>query len=177
MRFDLLTLATILGLSAALVWCIHVYRTSPGARLRTFSGLAIVLGATIMLGPVARTVAALADVGEVAGDVVTILIAGLAIGVSAVGLRALPRMLTQLTTVEIMVHSLSSRLDSKTVSALRLTPRELEVIEVMVSGVIDDAGIAEALTISPATAGTHVRNVMVKANVRDRRDLALLRGA
>lgn len=175
MRLDLLTLLTLICLSIGLIWCIHVYRTSPGARLKTLAGLAIALSGPLILGPVTRIVAAGVGASEAIDDVVTIAITTLTVGIAIVGLHRLPGTLSQLNTVEIMVHSLSSRLDANAVSALQLTPRELEVVEVMASGVIDDVGIAEALTISPATAGTHVRNVMVKANVRDRRDLVLLR--
>lgn len=55
-----------------------------------------------------------------------------------------------------------------------LTAREAEVVELLGRGEMSDEAIAEALTISPATAGTHVRNIMRKLAVRDRRDVMLL---
>jgi DNA-binding CsgD family transcriptional regulator len=52
-----------------------------------------------------------------------------------------------------------------------LTPRETEVLSVMATGTLADRAIAAELGISPATARTHVRNIMAKADVHDRRDL------
>ena len=52
-----------------------------------------------------------------------------------------------------------------------LTPRELEVLTVMSTGTLADRALADRLEISPATARTHVRNIMSKTGVHDRRDL------
>jgi DNA-binding CsgD family transcriptional regulator len=57
---------------------------------------------------------------------------------------------------------------------LGLTPRELEVLELMGRGSERDADIAAALQISPLTARTHVRNIMARAGVTSRRDLVAL---
>lgn len=55
-----------------------------------------------------------------------------------------------------------------------LTPRELEVVAVVAAGRRSDKEIAEALYISPATAATHVRNILRKTGTSSRRDLELL---
>ena len=54
-----------------------------------------------------------------------------------------------------------------------LSPREHEVLGVMATGRMSDQEIAEALFISVATAATHVRNILRKTGLHDRRQLAL----
>lgn len=77
---------------------------------------------------------------------------------------------------ERMMNVLSDQLPATPVSDLGLTARELEVVSVIASGSITDAQIAEKLFISKATAATHVRNVLKKADLNNRRDLMLLGG-
>ena len=62
-------------------------------------------------------------------------------------------------------------------SELSLTARELEVLEAMIEGRLSDQEIAEAFYISPSTAATHVRNILRKADLHNRRDLVLMYGA
>jgi DNA-binding CsgD family transcriptional regulator len=62
-------------------------------------------------------------------------------------------------------------------SDLGLTAREMEVLDVMLEGRFSDQQIAEALHITPSTAATHVRNVLRKADLHNRRDLILFYGA
>jgi len=54
------------------------------------------------------------------------------------------------------------------------TSRELEVLEVIAQGTMSDREISEVLFISPATAATHVRNILKKSGVKSRRELVLL---
>lgn len=54
-----------------------------------------------------------------------------------------------------------------------LTPRESEVLDLIGRGVLEDSAIAEALTISPHTARTHVRNILSKSGLTSRRQLIL----
>lgn len=61
-----------------------------------------------------------------------------------------------------------------TVSELGLTGREREVLEVIVQGRLSDRESADALYISPATAATHVKSILRKAGLRNRRELLLL---
>lgn len=63
------------------------------------------------------------------------------------------------------------------VSDWRLTARELEVLRTIVAGNTSDQQIAEVLYISPATAATHVRNILRKAGMSKRMDLMLVGGA
>lgn len=61
-----------------------------------------------------------------------------------------------------------------TIEDLHLTPRQAEVFDLICNGTMSDAEIAEALVISPHTAGTHVRNILAKSELSNRRDLMLL---
>ena len=75
----------------------------------------------------------------------------------------------------LAMHTLTSSLPPDLViSDLNLTSRELEVVGVISGGGLSDENIASALYISPATAGTHVRNILRKAKLRRRTDLLLL---
>ena len=76
--------------------------------------------------------------------------------------------------VSVMITS--PVVDVKT-SELSLTARELEVLEAMAQGHLSDEEIAEAFYISPATAATHVRNILRKADIHNRRDLVLMYSA
>jgi DNA-binding NarL/FixJ family response regulator len=57
------------------------------------------------------------------------------------------------------------------VSASGLTPRELEVLRLLVAG-RSNPQIAEALFISPRTATTHVSNILAKLGVESRTEAA-----
>lgn len=54
-----------------------------------------------------------------------------------------------------------------------LTEREREVMALVAEGLTND-GIAQRLTVSPATAKTHVSRAMTKLNVRDRAQMVVL---
>ena len=59
-----------------------------------------------------------------------------------------------------------------------LTPRELEVLELMAAG-LEQAEIARRLVISPRTVGTHIQHILEKLDVRSRAQavaLAHMRG-
>jgi DNA-binding CsgD family transcriptional regulator len=70
----------------------------------------------------------------------------------------------------------SSLVDVKA-SELGLTAREVEVLEAMAEGNLSDQRLAEVLNITPNTAATHVRNILRKAGLHNRRDLLHLYGA
>ena len=54
-----------------------------------------------------------------------------------------------------------------------LTERELEVLKMVARG-MSNAEIAEELTISPATAKTHVAHLLTKLDARDRIQLVII---
>ncbi len=57
---------------------------------------------------------------------------------------------------------------------LDLSVRELEVLAVIAAGKVSDQEIGDILFISPSTAATHVRNILKKAGLHDRRQLVLI---
>ena len=157
---------------------------APSKRLRN---LALLSGAFVAV-PTAATLLGIADVllADAEADSVvripTLLTPGFMIvfgvvlaALGATAMVAIPRMVRTMAAQTVMLEVLSKRLDTEKLATLRLTPREVEVLEVMASGVLDDAELAAELSIAPSTAATHVRNIMRKAGVRDRRDLLLLR--
>lgn len=74
-----------------------------------------------------------------------------------------------------IVSVLSERLlGESSLQDFGFTSRELEVLEVIAQGTLSDREISELLYISPATAATHVRNILKKSGVRSRRELVLL---
>lgn len=77
---------------------------------------------------------------------------------------------------ERMMNALSDQIPSTAIGDLGLTNRELEVVSIIAQGSITDAQIADELFISKATAATHVRNILKKADLNNRRDLMLLGG-
>ncbi len=84
---------------------------------------------------------------------------------------------TNLGHAQSMVEVLTDRLPSGARPGLAdLSTREQEVLDLIRKGVLSDCDIAETLHISPATAGTHVQNILRKAEVHNRRDLMLLAG-
>lgn len=54
-----------------------------------------------------------------------------------------------------------------------LTSREREVLALVAAGLSND-GIAAELTLSPATAKTHVSRIMTKLDARDRAQLVII---
>ena len=76
---------------------------------------------------------------------------------------------------ELVVEILTSRIPADvSIDKLKLTSREQEVVDAIATGQLSDREIADTLYISPATAGTHVRNILRKAGLHRRNDLLLL---
>lgn len=81
-----------------------------------------------------------------------------------------------LRKAERMMGVLSTQIPETSIRDMGLTAREIEVVSVIASGSLTDQQIAEKLFISKATAATHVRNVLKKSSLNNRRDLMLLSG-
>jgi DNA-binding CsgD family transcriptional regulator len=105
----------------------------------------------------------------------------LSVAIAAIGILValwlVKRVLRSLSKSERIARVLitSPLVDART-SDLGLTAREVEVVEVMVEGNLSDQEIADALHITPLTAATHVRNILRKAELHNRRDLLFFYG-
>jgi DNA-binding CsgD family transcriptional regulator len=77
---------------------------------------------------------------------------------------------------EHVVSTLTNRVPAEAnLRRAGLTSREWEVADLLGEGVLSDEEIADHLHIAPSTAGTHVRNILRKSGLNDRRQLMLLR--
>ncbi len=152
------------------------------SRIRILSWGFATMCLAFVLGAVTRALLLAVREGWIGGTLSDFLIsewvllqslAAMAFGVG--GLVVLRKVGGPIRRAEQIVGVLSDRFPQATsVSELGLTARELEVLEVIVTGTLSDKDIADALYISPSTAGTHVKNIMRKADVSSRRDLVLL---
>lgn len=95
---------------------------------------------------------------------------------AGLSLRVVRDLAEPMRKAERMMTALSDQIPTTAVGELGLTSRELEVVSVIAQGSITDAQIAEKLFISKSTAATHVRNILKKAGLSNRRDLMLLGG-
>ena len=74
-----------------------------------------------------------------------------------------------------IVDVLTDRLPSgASARQARLSAREREVLDLIGRGILSDGEIGQTLHISPATAATHVQNILRKTDVHNRRDLMLI---
>ncbi len=156
--------------------------TYPTSRLRTLGWLGALASAMFLLVATQRLGIHLSLVGLVPRDVaeylmsvgqlVLSLVAMVTIASAVYVIRRVGR---EVSRADRMVSILSSRIPTGlSVSDLGLTARELEVLEWMSEGKVSDGEIASVMSISPATAGTHVRNILRKAGISSRTDLVLL---
>ena len=100
-------------------------------------------------------------------------VSAMALGIG--GIMLIRRLAAPLKGAERVAAAVSKQLMSGgDLRELGLTPREMQVVEVIASGQVSDAEIGEALYIAPATAGTHVKNALKKTGLRHRRELGLL---
>lgn len=81
-----------------------------------------------------------------------------------------PRMLGRLLRRLVRVRREATRTLDR---YLRLTPRERQVLELLVAGSDQDA-VAASLVISPETARTHIQHVLTKLEVGSRHEAAAL---
>ena len=161
---------------------VHSFRSGPTRRVREISGVAMVMIALLVLWGVYIAALNVVSGGRIpadrAGQVSTIgglIVAAATTGVSVMALVRVPRIGKQMERVTHMASVLSSRVeDGRDISSLGLTSREFEILEVMSQGSLSDKEISAALSLSPATAGTHVRNIQKKAALKDRADLVVL---
>jgi DNA-binding CsgD family transcriptional regulator len=80
-----------------------------------------------------------------------------------------------LERAQLIVDVLTDRVPSDAgARQAKLSSREQEVLDLIRNGILSDGEIAQTLQISPATAGTHVQNILRKTDLHNRHDLMLL---
>jgi DNA-binding CsgD family transcriptional regulator len=72
---------------------------------------------------------------------------------------------------EDVAQSVLVRVGHVQIEELDLSPRELEVLEAIGSGLVTDVELSEALHISRSTVQTHVKHLLKKTNLESRNDL------
>lgn len=168
--------------TALAAWAARTAMRDPSPRLRTVSWALAAVAVAFVLGAVSRLAALAVRQGWLPGTVGDFLIsewvlvqALAATGLGVAGLVVARRVVEPIRAADRIVAALADRVPKDVnVADLGLTARELDVIAVIAAGKLSDREIGEELYISPATAGTHIKNIMRKAAVSSRRELALL---
>ncbi len=177
--------ATIVTNAVLLVIGVRMWRLASGIRTRFARLQALVVVFLCLAG----VVASIQDLGihairlgwltvDVGGPLVNV-VQGLLVlgglGTLVPTLFLLRKLTREFARSEAIADTFVDRLPAGvSIETAGLTRREIEVVELIGTGKLSDQEIATALVISPATAGTHVRNIMGKTGVKRRNDLALL---
>jgi DNA-binding CsgD family transcriptional regulator len=178
--FLFLTISVNVLLFAALtVWAIRYAVHEHLPRIKPLAwGLAVVATAFV-LGAVTRLLLVGVRLGWLDGRVSEFVLSDwhliqslVATALGLTGLFVARRIGGNLRHADRIATAVVDRLPEETFEGL--TPRELEVVEVLARGKLSDTEIAEELFISSATAGTHVKNILRKVGVNNRRDLGLI---
>lgn len=174
--------ANMLLFAALGLWVWTSRRLDDSPRMRVLSAALAVVAAAFVLGAATRLISVAVRMGWLDGRVGDFIasewhllqtLASTALGV--IGLVLVRRYGKSLKTADRIATAVSDRLfEGTSLTAFGFTNREREVIQAISDGHLTDAEIAEILFISPATAATHVKNILKKAGVRSRRELALL---
>lgn len=151
-------------------------------RIRPLIWALVAVAGAFVLSSLTRVVSILIARGVIPGALTDFLGSGWvliqALGATGIGVYAMVvirRSGTQLRRADRAVSLLTDRLfDGVSLEDFGFTEREYEVLEIIAGGTLSDQEISEVLFISPATAATHVRNILRKSGIRSRRELVLL---
>lgn len=164
------------------VWSVRYALRERSPRIRTLCWALVAVSVAFVLFGLTRLAFIAIGLGWIPGGLREFLDSGwvliqsllaLAIGIFAV--MVIRRAGRSLREADRIVSLLSERLLGEgSLDDFGFTPRELEVLEVIAQGTLSDNEISEILFISPATAATHVRNILKKSGVKSRRELVLL---
>ena len=154
--------------------------TSP--RIRTLAWALVAVSVAFVLSSLTRLALIAIGLGWIPGRLGDFLDSGwvlvqsvLSLGIGLFGVLVVRSSARSLREADRIVSVLSERLLGETsLEDFGFTSRELEVLEVIAQGTLSDREISEVLYISPATAATHVRNILKKSGVKSRRELVLL---
>lgn len=164
------------------VWAALVARREDSVRLKVLAGALAVVSFAFVLGAVTRGLLVAVRLGWISGSVGDFLVdewhvvqslTATAIGLTAVIL--LKRVSSSFRAADDIASAVSHHfLAGGSLDQFGLTGRELEVLNAIGRGFLTDQQIAEEFFISPATAGTHVKNIMRKTGVKSRRELVFI---
>ena len=176
---SLVVLVVLLG--SILVRAVRVARRSDSqqaAGLARVTALLTVIATTFAIHRLVNVVMG-HDIGTMPALITETAIMGAASGVAIYVDRVLRRLTADLEqhhrVLSVLVdYQPTGMPDHAALAAVTLTAREREVVQLIAAGYTSDAAIAERLVISPATAATHVRNVLRKTGLSSRRQLLLL---
>lgn len=165
---------TVWGLRRAL------RETSP--RIRTLAWALVAVSFAFVLFSLTRLALIAIGLGWIPGRLSQFLDSGwvlvqsvITLGVGVFAVVVIRRAGSSLRESDRIISVLSERLMGEmSLEDFGFTTRELEVLEVIAQGTLSDREISQVLYISPATAATHVRNILKKSGVKSRRELVLL---
>lgn len=151
-------------------------------RIRTLAWALVAVSVAFVLFSLTRLALIAIGLGWIPGRLGEFLDSGwvlvqsvLTLGIGVFAVVVIRRAASSLREADRIVTLLSERLlGEESLADFSFTSRELEVLEVIAQGTLSDREISEILYISPATAATHVRNILKKSGVKSRRELVLL---
>lgn len=108
-----------------------------------------------------------------------LLLATTLVGLAGFGLHAMHEFShgldRRLTALDVLSHE--GDVDVPALDMATLTPRERQLVELLVSGTTSDEQLARELSVAEATAATHVRNILRKTGLTSRRQLIVAAAA
>lgn len=169
-------LSAVFHLSTLVMMAIAHQRLQPSRYKRLLEGIIVDGVAHIAAGTLIVLIGVLAPDTPAIVQAIALVAGLLGLGSGINALLAMRKIGEPIRKAERMMELLSSRVPDRDLHDMGLTDRELDVLGVVVRGRYRDQEIADELFISKATAATHIRNILKKAELSDRRDLLLLGG-
>lgn len=174
--------ANLLLFAGLSIGALRYARTADYPRLRLIADALAVVSFAFVLGAATRLVSLGVQLGWFSESLSPFLLSEwhliqslFAMGLGIAGLLVIRGLSRHLEGAERIAEAVSDQLLTGTdVDTLGLTKREIEVCHTLAEGNLSDAAISQLLYISPATAATHVKHILKKTGLRNRRELALL---
>ena len=178
----LIVVGNVILFGGLTVWGLRRAVREVSPRIRTLVWALVAVSVAFVLSSLTRLALIAIGLGWIPGRLGEFLDSGwvlvqslLALGVGIFAVVVIRQAGRSLREADRIVSVLSERLLGETpLEDLGFTTRELEVLEVIARGTLSDREISNVLYISPATAATHVRNILKKSGVKSRRELVLL---
>lgn len=170
-------------LFAGLGWYALVSASSaswPGVRL--LWRLAALPAFALVVGGLQRLAVQAARVGWIPENTLDFLLVEWQIGqsliVAVIGVAmiiGMRRVAGRFSDVESVAGAMMDRVSGVEIESLNLTPREVDVLQVLGdSALVDNKTLAEKLGVSADTVHSHVGSLLRKSKLSDRRDLAVV---